>query len=230
MDWRLTQTQAQRILEATRGVRFLTPQIEAQGERGARPEDLNHLLKKKEENWIKNGSAYLVFVDQSPLTVSQTLALLCCPFSAPFTSIWALFRRHPGTILSVYAFRLLLRHLLRSSSPFFFFPCRAWAGLSLKPFFAPFFSIFSLFLGVLLTIGDLCLWFMERCFLSLLFFLFSLVFFFPGSLFIASGLGLLLCPPVFFLCFTLLRDDLGSGQWLLSGLLTYSGQRAVATG
>jgi len=73
MDRRLTQTQAQRILEATRGVRFLTPQIEAQGEQAARPEDLNHLLKKEEEeNWNKNGSAYLVLADQTPSTVSQS--------------------------------------------------------------------------------------------------------------------------------------------------------------
>ena len=144
-----------------------------------------------------------MFADQTPPTVSQTLALLCCLFSAPSTSIWVLFHGHPGTTLSVYALRLLLRHLLQSSSPFFFFfPGRAWVGLSLKPFFAPFFSIFFLSLGVLLMIGELY----DGALAALLSFsvilsLLSLVFFFPGSLFIASGLGLLLCPPRLFFVF-----------------------------
>ena len=155
-----------------------------------RPEELNHLFEKRKIKTKRLGLTLSCSHTKPP--ISQTLALLCCPFSASSTSIWGLHHRQPGTTLFVSALRLHLCHLLQSSSPFFFFLGRASVGLSLKPFFAPFFFIFFLFLRDLLAISELCLRLMELCSVSLFFSLLSPVFFFLGTLFLALGPRLLL--------------------------------------
>jgi len=198
--------------KASGGVRFFAPQFKARGAWGVRPGELNNSFKKK-TILKEKARTYLSSSQITPPPISQTLTLLCCPYSAPSTSIWALLHQQPGTTLSVFALVLLLRHLLQSSSTFFFFfPGRASIGYLWSPSLPRFFSFFFFVMQFTHTqqaVSDW--WSFARFFFSLSSFSCLLL---PQSLVLCSllwslDLRMLLC---FFQWTSLWLFIMGSGQ------------------
>jgi len=181
MGRRLTRSQAQRkSSEAHR----------------ARPKDFNHLLKKKIET---KRTQLTSSCSQTNSKLAKAAHSLLHPprFGLSFIDTQV---RPSLSVLCGFFFTIVFNLLC----PFFFFPSRASVGLSLKPFFAPFFHFFSF--SACFTHNRLGLSLIDGALLSFsVFFLFFLLS--SSSLvlcFGAPGLRLLLCflfPSIFAVLF-----------------------------